>query len=81
MKGLELSEKFYIEYGEPMLHNLFPEIEQHIAVGLLGSGSECFGFDDNISTDHDFEPGFCLLLPDEDIIDRGVAFALERAYS
>ena len=81
MKGLELSEKFYIEYGEPMLHNLFPEIKQHIAVGLLGSGSECFGFDDDISTDHDFEPGFCLLLPDEDIIDRGVAFALERAYS
>lgn len=81
MKGLELSEKFYTEYGAPMLHEQFPEIEHLIAVGLLGSGSECFGFDDDISTDHDFEPGFCLLLPDEDIIDRTTAFALERAYT
>lgn len=81
MKGLELSEKFYIEHGAPMLHKKFPQIERYIAVGLLGSGSECFGFDDEISTDHDFEPAFCLLLPDDDIIDRATAFELERAYS
>lgn len=81
MKGLELSEKFYLEHGAPMLHKSFPEIEGLIAVGLVGSGSECFGFDDDISTDHDFEPAFCLFLPDEDIIDRNTAFALERAYS
>lgn len=81
MKGLELSEKFYTEYGAPMLREQFHEIERFIAVGLLGSGSECFGFDDPISADHDFEPAFCLLLPDEDIIDRTTAFALERAYT
>lgn len=81
MKGLELSEKFYLEYGAPMIHSEFHEIESLIAVGLCGSGSECFGFDDGISADHDFEPGFCLFIPDEDIIDRRTAFLLEKAYN
>ncbi len=81
MKGLELSEKFYLEFGAPMLHQDFPEIENIIAVGLVGSGSECFGYDDEISRDHDFEPGFCLFLPDEELVDSSTAFALERAYS
>ena len=81
MKGLELSEKYYNEFGAPMIHALFPDIEGMIAVGLCGSGSECFGFDDEISADHDFEPGFCMFIPDEEIIDRQTAFALEKAYS
>ena len=81
MKGLELAEKFYLEYGAPMLHEKFPEIEKYVAAGLCGSGSECFGYDDALSTDHDFEPGFCLFIPDESIIDSRCAFALERAYS
>lgn len=81
MKGIELSEQFYLKFGAPMLHQDFPEIENMIAVGLVGSGSECFGYDDEISRDHDFEPGFCLFLPGEELIDSRTAFALERAYS
>lgn len=81
MKGLELSEKFYNEFGAPMIHSQFSEIEPMIAVGLCGSGSECFGFDDEISADHDFEPGFCIFIPDGDIIDRRTAFLLEKAYN
>ena len=81
MKGLELSEAFYEEYGRPMLENQFPDLLPYLAVGLFGSGSECFGFDDEISRDHDFEPGFCLFLPDEETIDRRSAFLLERAYA
>lgn len=81
MKGLELSEKFYNEFGAPMIHSQFPEIEPLIAVGLCGSGSECFGFDDDISADHDFEPGFCIFIPDGDIIDRRSVFLLEKAYN
>ena len=38
MKGLELAERFYLEYGEPMLRE-FPELLQYIAVGLVGGGS------------------------------------------
>ncbi len=81
MNGLELSEAFYEQFGAPMLHEQFPDEEKYVAVGLLGSGSECLGFDDEISQDHDFEPGFCLLLPREDVIDRRTAFQLERAYA
>ena len=81
MKGLELSKKYYEEYGKPMLKEQFSEIEHLIAVGLVGSGSDCYGYDDDISHDHDFEPGFCLFLPDESIIDEKTFFNLERAYS
>ena len=64
-----------------MLREQFPEYENLIAVGLVGSGSECYGYDDEISRDHDFEAGFCLFIPDEEVIDRQVAFQLERAYA
>ena len=81
MQGLELSERFYEEYGKPMLEEQFADLLPYIAVGLLGSGSECFGFDDDVSQDHDYEPGFCIFLPEEDIVDRRSAFLLERAYA
>lgn len=81
MKGLELARKFYEQYGEPMLREQFSHILPFITVGLVGSGSECYGYDDDVSQDHDFEPGFCIFLPDETIVDRKTAFELERAYS
>lgn len=81
MKGLELSEKFYTECGEPMLKEQFSDILPFIAVGLAGSGSECFGYDDDISKDHDFEPGFCIFIPDDGIIDTKREFELEKAYA
>ena len=64
-----------------MLESAFPELLPYIAVGLCGSGSECFGYDDEISQDHDFEPGFCIFLPSEETVDRRAAFQLERAYA
>ncbi len=79
MKGLELARGYYEEYGAPMIRQEFAEWENVIAVGLVGEGSECFGYDDELSQDHDFEPGFCLFLPDE--IDSRTAFRLERAYA
>lgn len=63
-KGMDLCEDFYKEYGAPMIHANFPEYETAIAVGLVGEGSECFGFDDSVSRDHDFGPGFCMWLTD-----------------
>lgn len=79
MKGIELSEKIYMEFGAPMIKEKFPQLENIVAVGLCGSGSECFGYDDEISKDHDFEPGFCIFVPHE--IDEKTKFNLERAYS
>jgi hypothetical protein len=81
MNGLELSERFYLECVKPMLIEQFSDVLPQLAIGLFGSGSECFGFDDAVSTDHDFEPGVCILLPDESVIDRQTAFRLERAYA
>lgn len=78
INGLELSRRFYNEYGAPMLRNDFPHLESVVAVGLVGSGSECFGYDDEISRDHDFEPGFCIFVPDG--IDDKDFFQLDKAY-
>lgn len=76
--GLELCEAFYEEFGKPMIRQKFPEYEHMIAVGLVGEGSECFGFDDQISRDHDFGPGFCLWLTDP-VFDE-IGEELQRAY-
>ncbi|MBQ1368762.1 MAG: DUF4037 domain-containing protein [Firmicutes bacterium] len=81
MKGLELSRAYFESHGLPMLKEQFSEVMPFLSAGLVGSGSEVLGYDDEISEDHDFEPGFCLLLPGEDIIDRRTAFLLERAYA
>ena len=81
MNGLELARAYYDAYGRPMLETDFPETGRLIAAGLCGSGSECMGFDDEVSRDHDFEPGFCLFLPDEETVSRREAFLLERAYA
>lgn len=80
-KGLALSEAYFEELGMPMLQEAFPDIMPLAAAGLFGSGSECFGFDDEVSRDHDFDPGFMLLIPGEDVVDRKRAFELERAYT
>ena len=81
MKGIELSKAYFEKYGKPMLEMQFSDLLPYLAAGFFGSGSECFGYDDEVSRDHDFEPGFCLFLPNENIVDRRSAFLLERAYS
>ena len=78
MQGLEEALALYEDFGRPMLREQFPQLEGRIAVGLVGHGSECYGFDDAISRDHDFARGFCLWLTDEDDLRYGVA--LNRAY-
>ena len=81
MKGLEIARAYFTEYGLPVLREQFPELLPALAAGLCGSGSECFGYDDEVSRDHDFEPGFILFLPGDDRVSRREAFLLERAYA
>ena len=81
MKGIELARAYWETYGVPIIREQFPEYGEIIAAALTGSGSECYGFDDEVSRDHDYEPGFCLFIPGEEIVDRRTAFRLERAYA
>lgn len=76
--GLELCEAFYQEFGVPMIRTKFPAYESVIAAGLVGEGSDCFGFDDEVSRDHDFGPGFCLWLTDQ-VYDE-IGEELQSAY-
>jgi hypothetical protein len=78
MRGLDEARQFYEDFGREMIRTRFPAFEGRIAVGLAGHGSQCFGFDDALSRDHDFERGFCLWLTDED--DAAISVALSRAY-
>ena len=77
-RNLERCRKFYETYGAPMIHEKFPEYEERIAVGLVGEGSDCFGFDDEISKDHDYGLGFCMWLCEED--NEKIGKALQQEY-
>ncbi|MCM1268144.1 MAG: DUF4037 domain-containing protein [Bacteroidales bacterium] len=65
MKGLELSQNYYETYGRAMIDEQFPDIADQTAAGLVGYGSECMGYDDEISRDHDYGSSFCIWLPRE----------------
>ena len=78
MKGLELSRAYYEEYGKPMIDTQLAQYKPYLAAGLVGEGSECLGFDDELSTDHDFGPAFCLWVPEELYAKAGTE--MQRAY-
>lgn len=69
--GLELSQRYWEKYGRPLLRQKYPQYAGRIAAGLVGHGSECYGFDDGYSRDHDFGPRFCLWLTDDDYAEIG----------
>ncbi len=81
MTGLEIAREYFEKFGRPMLETEFADILPYLAAGFVGSGSEHYGYDDEISRDHDFEPGFCIFLPGENVVERKRAFQLERAYA
>lgn len=76
--NLERCKAFYKEYGRLMIREKFPTYVSRIAVGLVGEGSDCFGYDDDISKDHDYGVGFCMWLTEEDYNAIGVE--LHREY-
>ena len=79
LKGMDIARRYYEEYGKPMLEEKFPEYVDRVAAGLVGEGSECLGYDDVTSADHDFGPGFCLWLTREDY--EAVGQEMQRAYT
>lgn len=75
MKGIEFAKTFYEDSVMPLIHSDFSEYEHRIAVGLVGQGSECFGFDDQISQDHDFGRRLFLWVTKEDYQKIGIALS------
>lgn len=57
--------EFYENYGKPMIQEYFPTYQDKIAVGLVGEGSDCFGYEDEISKDHDYGIGFCMWVTED----------------
>lgn len=78
MKGLDLAERYWNEVGRPALAVACPEAAERWSAGLVGEGSECFGFDDEVSRDHDWGPGFCVWLDAPDFERFGAR--LQAAY-
>lgn len=78
--GMQLAQSYWQTYGKTLLDQpKFAKYKNRIAAGLVGHGSECYGFDDEISRDHDFGPGFCLWLTDDDYAEIGAD--LQNAYN
>jgi tetratricopeptide (TPR) repeat protein len=69
--GLQLSRAYWEQYGKALISERYADYKSRIAVGLVGHGSECYGFDDRYSQDHDFGPGFCLWLTHDDYQEIG----------
>ena len=76
--GLFLSREYYEAFGRPMIQKRFGDYQDRIAVGLVGRGSDCFGYDDEASRDHDWGPEFCLWVTNETYAEIGEA--LQQAY-
>lgn len=65
-KALDSSQKFFENVALPSMQKAFPGDWVRMGSGLVGNGSECFGFDDELSRDHDWGVEFFVWLTEED---------------
>ena len=77
--GLDLCKRYYETYVEPMLKKDYASWFDQMTIGLVGEGSDCFGFDDAISADHDYGPDVCIWLPDD--VYEQIGEKLESSYA
>lgn len=66
---LDLCKLFYHEIVQPVMDSGFPGLPY--AAAVIGGGSEVLGFDDVISSDHDWGPHVTLFLNEDDYIQSG----------
>lgn len=72
MKAIDKSRELFNNHFMPSLKERYPECIGNFAAGLIGHGSECFGFDDEVSLDHDVSNGFYIWLDEENDVKYGV---------
>ena len=77
MKGMELARAYYSEYADRLCSG-FPRYADRMVFGLAGEGSECYGYDDEFSQNHDFGPGFCVWITRETA--RAIGNDLQAVY-
>lgn len=65
LTGLERAE-IVTKYTSEFIKVKYPDLYSRICLALVGVGSECLGFDDEISEDHDFSSRCQLFLDDSD---------------
>lgn len=78
MKGLELSRAFWEDAVRPAVENTCPVLLPRLSAGLCGGGSDCLGYDDELSHDHGYAAGCMLFLAPEDADTHG--FLLSTLY-
>ncbi len=74
MKGLQIAEAFWNEWGQPYMQREFPQVSERVAVGRI-LGSDVLGGDDEISRDHNWGPQFYLWLSEDDYKTYGMALS------
>ena len=77
-KGIDICRKYYERFVRPMIDEKFPEYASKIACGLAGEGSDAFGYDDELSRDHDWGPSVVLWITED--TDAAIGDALRTAY-
>lgn len=65
LTGIERAE-LVAKYTSEFIKAKYPDLYSRICLALVGVGSECLGFDDEISEDHDFSSRCQLFLDDSD---------------
>ncbi len=64
ISGMEFARHIYEDELKPAIERELPEYIDKITVALVGRGSDCYGWDDEQSKDHDWG-GLCVILEKE----------------
>lgn len=62
-KGLDMAEEFYLNEVKTFILKNYYEFIKYSAFAFVGEGSDCYGYDDAISRDHDFYKKCTWFLP------------------
>ena len=78
MNGIARAQNLYNTYVSGLIDSEFSQYADRIAVGICGQGSDCWGYDDSTSNDHDNDTGLVLWL--DDTTYEAIGQDLAKAY-